>query len=109
MIFFLLLLLSPEGLISSIALESQFASLFPSPLPQQMALCAKRVIFKMSPPSLTNKASSVLKFVSGVPSARVLIWWECYYWCQDLDAANLFGPPKIPAEIVFIVQDRWCP
>lgn len=27
----------------------------------------------------------------------------------DLDAANLFGPQKIPAEIVFIVQDRWCP
>lgn len=33
MIFFLLLLLSPEGLISSIALESQFASLFSLPPP----------------------------------------------------------------------------
>lgn len=36
MIFLLLLLLSPEGLISSIALESQSASLsFPSPSPNR--------------------------------------------------------------------------
>lgn len=74
-IFFLLLLLSPEGLISSIALGSPPLS-FPSALHPTDGFMCQEVIFKMSPPSLTNKASLVLKFC---------------LWSSECKSPNLMG------------------